>query len=750
MTDASGRGSASEGALRFHLAVQKNRIAVISLMGLVALVAYRTGLIDFDLVQGGIAYALAIGSVLVFSGLYRASARRGRIPPLHHYWMGLDILLISWTIWIVRDQSPLWLIWYLTNTTAVAFVAGRRPALVAMWTSCAAYLLTLVALGKIRGFDGELALAAGRLALLFGGTFFMLRGIADLREKRLRIAEMDAEKDSRLADLRRLAEELDRRTRELAEANRRIQEANRAKSQFLANMSHELRTPLNSIIGFSEILTDKLAGRIEPRFERFLGNVVASGRHLLGLINNILDLSKIEAGRMELLLEPASASDIVHGVASVMHGMAAHKNIRLEVETTDDLPPIVADPPRVKQILYNLVSNAIKFSGPGLPVFLRARLVEAADSPLAERSFLFEVEDRGPGIRREDQELVFEEFRQVDGGSTRNMGGTGLGLALVKRFAEMHGGRVLVDSEPGRGSRFSVHLPLDASRNSGPRRSGEPLSFGFTVAEVRNDLDAAAGPRVLIAEDDDEFARTLAGDLVAAGYRVSRARTGEEALAIARREQPAAVTLDLVLPGLDGWQVLQALKSEPETRTIPVIVVSLVANHELGFALGAVDYFVKPLERERFLARLGEIAPANDPSPPAVLVVDDDPQVHDYLGHALGEAGYRALAASSGREGVALAASLRPAVIVLDLLMEGMDGFQAAAELQRLPETRDIPILVFTSKELSAAERRSLTGAASGILSKAPEDRRRLVSVVRDLAGRGRVKEVPGAARLGG
>jgi signal transduction histidine kinase/CheY-like chemotaxis protein len=750
MTDATGRPSASEGALRFHLAVQRNRIAVISLMGLVALVAFRTGLIRFDLLQGGIAYALAIGSVLVFSRLYRAAARRGRIPPLHLYWMALDVLLISWTIWIVRDQSPLWLIWYLTNTTAVAFVAGRRPALVALWTSCAAYLLTLVAMGKIRGFDGELALAVGRLALLFGGTFFMLRGIADLREKRLRIAEMDAEKDARLADLRRLAEELDRRTRELAEANRRIQEANRAKSQFLANMSHELRTPLNSIIGFSEILTDKLAGRIEPRFERFLGNVVASGRHLLGLINNILDLSKIEAGRMELLLEPASASDIVHGVASVMHGMAAHKSIRLEVETTDNLPPIVADPPRVKQILYNLVSNAIKFSEPGRPVVLRARVVEAADSPLAERSFLFEVEDRGPGIRREDQVLVFEEFRQVDGGSTRNMGGTGLGLALVKRFAEMHGGRVLVDSEPGRGSRFSVYLPLDASRHSGPLRSGEPLSFGFTVAEVREELDTSAGPRVVLAEDDDEFARTLAGDLVAAGYRVSRARSGEEALALVRRDRPAAVTLDLVLPGLDGWQVLQSLKSDPATRAIPVIVVSLVANHELGFALGAADYFVKPLERERFLARLRELAPAGELPPPAVLVIDDDPQVHDYLGHALGEAGYRAFAAASGREGVALAASLRPAVIVLDLLMEGMDGYQAAAELQRLPETRDIPILVFTSKELSEAERRSLTGAASGILSKAPEDRRRLVSVVRDLAERGRAKEVPGAARLGG
>jgi DNA-binding response OmpR family regulator len=433
-----------------------------------------------------------------------------------------------------------------------------------------------------------------------------------------------------------------------------------------------------------------------------------------------------------------------------MHGMAAQKSIRLEVDAADDLPPIVADPPRIKQILYNLTSNAIKFSEPGHAVFLRARRVEARDSPLAEHAMLFEVEDQGSGIRREDQELIFEEFRQVDGGSTRNMGGTGLGLALVKRFAEMHGGRVLVDSEPGRGSRFRVHLPLDASRHSGRRRSGEPLSFGFSVSEVRDAIGSPARPGVVIAEDDDDFALALAGDLTAAGYRVSRARTGEEALALARRERPTAITLDLVLPGLDGWQVLQALKADSETRTIPVIVVSLVANHELGFALGAADYFVKPLDRERFLARVRELVPAVDPSRPVVLVIDDDPQIHDFLGHALEQAGYRSLAAANGREGVDLAAARRPAVIVLDLLMDDMDGFQAAAELQRRDETRDIPILVFTAKEISEDDRRRLTGAAAGFLSKAPEDRRRLVGVVRELAGRGRAKEVPGAARLGG
>ena len=743
------RSTSLDGGLRFLLAVQRSRLAVMVLMGVVALVARGTGLVHFDLAAGAAAIGIGIASTFVLMAIHRADARRGRESVWRLAWMPLDIFLVCWTIWLVRDGSPLWLIWFLTNTTAAAFIAGRRAANVVLASSCVAYLVTLVLMGKIQGFDEALALAVGRLVLLFGGTYFMVQGIADLRDKRRRIAELDDEKSTQLEESRRLTVELDRRTRELAEANRRIQEANRAKSQFLANLSHELRTPLNSIIGFTEILSDKLAGRVEARYEKFLANVLTSGRHLLTLINNILDLSKIEAGKMEMLLEPVSTHDLVQGVASVMHGMAAQRDIRLEVSVANDLPPLVVDPPRVKQILYNLVSNAIKFSEPGTTVALRARAVAAADSPVGQRSVEFEVEDRGLGIRREDQQLIFDEFRQVDGDTTRNMGGTGLGLALVKRFAEMHGGRVSVDSELGKGSVFRVLLPVDASATSAPRRLGEPLTFGFEVAEVATAVGPDR-PRVLVAEDDDEFARALGGDLEAAGYRVLRARDGEATLAMARGERPDAITLDLVLPVRDGWEVLKALKSDPETQGIPVIVVSLVANHELGFSLGAADYFVKPLDRERFLDRLRDLAPAGGEAPrPAVLVIDDDPQIHDFLGLELEEAGYHVLAARSGADGVRLAATRRPDVVVLDLLMQGMDGFEAAAELGRLPETRAIPILVFTAKELDAADRSRLTRIPE-VLSKAPEDRRRVVAAVRRLAELRRRGEVPRAARLGG
>jgi signal transduction histidine kinase/CheY-like chemotaxis protein len=737
----AARATNDDGALRFHLAVQKSRFGVLLLMGAVSAGARWLGLIDFPVPQAIAAAATAYLSVPLVMALHRRAESPEQHRAVHAGWMFFDIAMTCVTVWLIGDASPLWLIWFLTNTTAAAFVAGRRLAMTVLATSCVAYLTTLVLMGRIQGIDRELGLAAGRLALLFGGTWFMIRGIADLRSKRHEIAALHEEKSARLEEMSRLTEELDRRGRELQQANLRIQEANRAKSQFLANMSHELRTPLNSIIGFSEILSEKLEGKTEPRFVRFLHNILSSGRHLLALINDILDLSKIEAGKMELIFEPVSVANIVHGVESVMHGVAAKRRIRIAVEIAPDLPPLVADPPRVKQVLYNLLSNAVKFSGEGSTVTLRAALSPASlpgEGGRREPAMSLEVEDQGLGIRSEDQQLIFEEFRQVDGGTARNMGGTGLGLALVKRFVEMHGGRVEVDSEPGVGSTFRVLLPLDAGRAAARRSSGEPISFGFPLAELRQMTNTGAA-LVLVAEDDEIFARALCGDLEAAGYRVVRARDGDEALAIAQREPLCAITLDLVLPGRDGWEVLKQLKSDPRTAAVPVIIVSLVENHELGFALGADDYFLKPLDRDRFLERVRELAPATPGSRrPSVLLIDDDPQVHDVLELELTEAGYELHSAADARSGIDLAARERPSVIVLDLVMDGMDGFQTAAALRREPATAGTPILVFTSKDLNADDRARLAGSANALFSKAPEDRKALLRAIHELEARRR------------
>jgi signal transduction histidine kinase/DNA-binding response OmpR family regulator len=726
--------------MRYNLAVQRSRLAVMLVMAGVVVVARLTDVLAFDLVGGVAACTIALASVPAFMLLQRR-ARSGEVQRrLNIAWMVGDIGLTCWTIYLIRDASPLWLIWFLTNTAAAAFVAGRRAALAVMAGSCAAYLLLLVGMGKIQGLDHELSLACGRLTLLFGGSYFMVAGIASLRERRMQIAALNEENSLRLAELQRLTVELDRRGREIAEANVRILEANRAKSQFLANMSHELRTPLNSIIGFSEILSDRLESQIEPRFLRFLHNILSSGRHLLGLINDILDLSKIEAGKMDLVFEPVSIVDIVRGVESVMHGVASRKRIHIELDIEPGLPVIVADPPRIKQVLYNLLSNAVKFSPDSSEVGLRVRAVEAAKSGLGGRGILLEVTDRGIGIRSDDQQLIFEEFRQVDGGNTRNMGGTGLGLALVKRFVEMHGGRVEVESEPDRGSLFRVVLPVDASAATNRRKSGEPISFNYTRTEVREAFLPSAHT-VLVAEDDDVFFRGLSGDLEAAGYRVVRARNGDEVMELAVAENPVAISLDLVLPGRDGWEVLKELKSNAHTSSIPVIIVSLIENHELGFALGADDYFLKPLDRQRFLERLRELAQDSaGPDRSTVLVIDDDSQVQDYLDVELSEAGYRVIAASSGSEGIDLACELRPNVIVLDLIMDGIDGFQTAAELARRSETAQTPIVVFTSRDMTADDRDELAGLTAALLSKAPEDRKRMVSTIRELEARQRAR----------
>ena len=728
-------------ALRFHLAVQRSRLVVLLVMGAVAAFARWTGFIHFSIPAAILAGSVGYLSVPVFVALHRRARTAESNQRIHASWMLLDTFLTCWTIWLIGDSSPLWLIWFLTSTTAAAFVGGRRMAHVVMWTSCASYLILLLAMGRIDGFDRELALASGRLALLFGGTYFMVAGIADLREKKLEIKQLMSDKSARVEELQRLAVELDRRGRELAEANLRIQDANRAKSRFLANMSHELRTPLNSIIGFSEILSERIEQRIEPRFNRFLHNILSSGRHLLGLINDILDLSKIEAGKMEMFYEPVAMGNIVHGVESVMRGVAARRHVRIVTEIAADLPPIVADPPRIKQVLYNLVSNAVKFSREGGEVRIRARFGEdalRASNGGGADALVLEVVDQGSGIRSEDQQLIFEEFRQVDGGTTRNMGGTGLGLALVRRFVEMHGGQVEVESEPGKGSTFRVLLPLDAARAVALRAADEPISFGFSVADAREAIRDAA-PLVLVAEDDEVFFRALASDLEAAGYRVAHARTGDEALDLAVAELPNAITLDLVLPGRDGWEVLKELKADAFTSGVPVIIVSLVENHELGFALGADDYFLKPLDRQRFLERLRELAserPGRDR--PSVLLIDDDPQVHDVLEVELTEAGYDLVSATNGASGIELATRRRPSVIVLDLVMHGMDGFQIATALRREAATAATPIVVFTSKDVTAEERARLGQSTSALFSKAPDDRKALVRTILELEGRRR------------
>ena len=729
---------------RVQLTMQRTRALGLSMLYVIGLIGQWAGVLTFVAGRAHAWLAVSLLSVVVFHTLYQRRIDRRLGVDVTPLWMALDVGLITWAMDLSGDFAGLWLVWYLANTAGAAFIGGRGAAVAVAVGNWVAYLFLLTIRGEITGIDHSLVAPCFRMLLLYSAAFVFLRGIADLRDRQLEIRQLVGVKNQQLEELRELNRTLDQRTKELVEANLRGQEASRAKGQFLANMSHELRTPLNSIIGFSEILVEKISDDLSPRYQKFLQNILTSGRHLLSLINDILDLSKIEAGKVELMFEAVSVVDVAHGVRSVMAGIAGQRQIDLELDLADDLPRIVADGPKVKQILYNLVSNAVKFSPEGSRVIIGARLRDPSRSPIDAETLELRVIDQGIGIDPENHRLIFDEFRQVDGAVTRSHGGTGLGLALVRRFVEMHGGRISLESEPGKGSTFRIHLPLDASSVLLHPESTDtfPTPFEPEPSADGSEIDVRR-PEVLVVEDDEPFFRALSSDLEEAGYAPCWARHGEEALRWVRQRlsqghPPAVITLDLVLPGIDGWEVLKALKSDPDTATIPVIIVSLVENHELGFALGAEDYFLKPLERRQFIDRLSALSLGEESQAHTVLVVDDDPQVHEMLEDALDDAGYRMLGAHGGREGLEMAQSERPSLVVLDLMMPEVNGFEVAAALADDPTTADIPVVILTAKDLTHLDRERLAGKVEGLLSKAPMDRGHLLRTIRDIDRRRR------------
>ncbi len=493
--------------------------------------------------------------------------------------------------------------------------------------------------------------------------------------------------------------ELQQRAEALEEANVRLQELDRLKSQFLANMSHELRTPLNSVIGFSEVLIDGFVGQVTPDQKECLENIRSSGHHLLSLINDILDLSKIEAGRMELEQTAFDVTGLLAEVQMTVAPMIQKKSQVLTIEQADDLPPLTADRFRVKQVLLNLLSNSYKFTPVEGHITLSCCLADPA-------TMLFSIADTGIGIKPEDQEIVFEEFRQADGSAAREMTGTGLGLAISKRLIEMHGGRIWVESEYGHGATFSILLPL-----AGPP-AAEPDAAGETAPPSGNKT-------VLVVEDDHQFSDLLAFYLRQEGYTPVPHYNGVGVLDRAHELRPAFITLDIMLPDQDGWEVLRALKSDPQTKDIPVLIISALEDGELAFSLGAVDYLIKPIRREDLHRLLDRLA-APDPLTRhvTVLAVDDDPGVIKLLQQMLPAESYTLLAAYDGKQGLTLARGEHPDVILLDLLMPGMSGFEVLEKLRADAETVDIPVIVLTAKDVSAEERELLDGHIQGLMRK--------------------------------
>ncbi len=432
-----------------------------------------------------------------------------------------------------------------------------------------------------------------------------------------------------------------------AEAEKeKAEETNRIKSEFLANMSHELRTPLNSIIGFSEVLLEKIFGDLNKKQTKYANNILTSGKHLLSLINDILDLSKVEAGKIELKIEEFSLQEILTECQTLVKSLAGKKNIWLEIKI-EEISTIKADPVRFKQIMYNLLSNAIKFTPEGGKVDVSAKP--------ANEMVQISVQDTGIGIAKEDYEKVFEEFKQIDSSYSKQYQGTGLGLPLTRKLVELHEGKIWLESELGKGSTFTFTIPQE--KESGV--SGQGL--------VVRDQSSEEKPTILVVEDEEQDRELLGIYLEEAGYQVAYAVDGKEAIEKAKTLKPYAITIDIILPKKSGFAVIQELKNFPETENIPIIIISMIDNEELGLSLGALDYLIKPvdknrltliLERHHFMAKMKEKV-VN------ILLVDDDPQNIELLVSIIESKGFGIIKAYGGKEGIELAIAKQPDAISL-------------------------------------------------------------------------------------
>ena len=517
------------------------------------------------------------------------------------------------------------------------------------------------------------------------------------------------------------------RARETAEA------ASRAKSEFLARMSHELRTPLNSIIGFSQLIEEESYGPLNDRQRRYVSNVLVSGRQLLDLINDVLDLSKVEAGRMELSLAPVEPLPMLDEALAQFEALAASGQLRLVLDAEPGLPAILVDVTRFRQVLTNLLGNAVKFTPPGGVVTLRASRIPAR-SPSDPALLRITVQDTGAGIRPEDLERIFREFEQVDGDGVQAQKGTGLGLALARRLTELHGGRLWVESEFGFGASFHVELPASPG-NAALGAADEPVPAG-TASWAAPAPTPETASLILVVEDDAGIAELLGHYLEDTGFRVAHAGGGEQALEMALELGPDAITLDILIPGGNGLATLRALKEDPRIAPIPVVVVSVIDQKVRGVTLGAFDWLVKPVQRDALVATIRRALASASEHYPLVLAMDDDPGALDVISAILEGAGVRVVTTTDPEHGLQLAEVHSPAAIILDLNMPGLSGFEVVTALRAMPSMKDVPIVIYSGRDFAAADRARLEPWVQRVVAK--PDAVDLVAALRriGLAGR--------------
>ena len=549
------------------------------------------------------------------------------------------------------------------------------------------------------------------------------RELAESRAQLLWVVEQrNRELEAANGTLRQRQQELDELNGQLEAANRQLGEASRLKSEFLSTMSHELRTPLNAIIGFAELFNDGMLGELAPEQRKYVAAILDSGEHLLQLINEVLDLSKIEVGKMELDLEPLNLTQVIGDSLTVVRERATINGIEIAWQDGAALP-VEADRRRVRQVLYNLLSNAVKFTPAGGRIVVTAGPVDrevAATSlpgfahgvrmPLPTRDCTTYaqicVQDTGIGVAESDMPRLFTPFTQLNSSLSRKAEGTGLGLAVVRQLLELHGGAVAMSSEPGQGSCFTIWLPLhEGDATVAPAPDDETVEEG--------------GPLALVIEDDTHAAQLVALQLTNEGWQVRCVDSVEAALALSDTLTPGLIILDLLLPGMLGWDFLPLLKTVPQWANVPVVVISVVADQHRGVALGASRVMQKPIRRDDLSACLRELGLINSETRRYhVLVVDDDPAALTLMTTYLDQAGFQVTSARGGHAGLAAVAEARPDLIVLDLLMPGVSGFDFIAALNANPDTAGIPTIVLTACQTDEALRRELSTHVLSVVEK--------------------------------
>lgn len=500
-----------------------------------------------------------------------------------------------------------------------------------------------------------------------------------------------------ISDRKGLEEQLRSQNESLEAQNQVIERASRVKSEFLANMSHELRTPLNGIIGFAELMHDGKVGPVAANFKEYLGDILTSAHHLLGLINDILDLSKVEAGKIDFRAEPLELKQIVAEVVEILRTLAASRGIKIVVDIAAEVDRLEIDPAKLKQVLYNYLSNALKFSAENRDVWVRAK-------PAGPNYFRIEVEDNGIGIDARDISRLFLEFEQLESNAAKKHQGTGLGLALTKKIVEAQDGKVGVTSTAGQGSTFFAILP----RVFGSKPKAEDLAPSLSGPK----------PSILIIDDNAHDQKLLATILARHGYSVQIAATGSEAIAKCFQEAYSAILLDLILPDMTGWHILRAIRSDGPNQKTPIVVITIVAEKDTAKGFPIQDFLTKPVEQSVLLEALARAGVQPAKSKGRVMVVDDDPTALKLARAALEPLGYQAICYSSSVSGLAAAESDQADAVVLDLLMPEMDGFEFLDRLRKSPRGRDLPVIVWSNQDLTGAQKERLRCAAQGIAAK--------------------------------